>query len=99
MTVRFFMLQCHYASTLDFSNDALRAAEKGFKRLMDGMSNMTNLAASDSSTVNVEALKEACVKAMNDDFNTPILLSKLFEGIKMINLIKVDNDEYYKLQH
>ncbi len=93
MTVRFFMLQCHYASTLDFSNDALRAAEKGFKRLMDGMSNIAGLSPSDSSTVNVEALKEACVNAMNDNFNTPILLSKLFEGIKMINLIKAGTEQ------
>lgn len=87
MTVRFFMLQCHYASTLDFSNDALRAAEKGVKRLMDGIKTLDSLEASDTSTVDVEALKNACLKAMNDDFNTPVLIAKLFDGIKTINLI------------
>lgn len=88
MTVRFFMLQCHYASTLDFSNDALRAAEKGYTRLIEAWRNLQELKASNQSTVDVAQLKEACANAMNDDFNTPILLSKLFEGVKWINQIR-----------
>jgi cysteinyl-tRNA synthetase len=87
MTVRFFMLQSHYASTLDFSNDALRSAEKGFKRLMDGLDNLQKIKPSGKSSVDVAGLKESCTDAMNDDFNTPILISRLFEGIKMVNLI------------
>lgn len=93
MTVRFFMLQGHYASTLDFSNDALRAAEKGYKRLMDGMETLQTLESSDASTVKVADLKKACFEAMNDDFNTPILISKLFDGIKTINLIKSGSEK------
>jgi cysteinyl-tRNA synthetase len=88
MTVRFFMLQCHYASTLDFSNDALRAAEKGNKRLMDAMKTLEELKPSEHSTIDVKALRDKCYAAMNDDFNTPILLSHLFEGVKYINQIK-----------
>lgn len=88
MTVRFFMLQCHYASTLDFSNEALRAAEKGLKRLMDAVNTLNEIDASDTSTVDVEALKTACIDAMNDDFNTPILIGKLFDGVRLINQLK-----------
>src|SRR5690554_422850 len=88
MTVRFFMLQCHYASTLDFSNDALRAAEKGYKRLMDAWQTLQELEPSTQSAVDVKTLHDECRSAMNDDFNTPILLSKLFEAVKMINQIK-----------
>lgn len=88
MTVRFFMLQSHYGSTLDFSNDALRGAEKGYKRMMDGYETLQSLTPSGESTIGVAALKEACIDAMNDDFNTPILISKLFDGVKTINLIK-----------
>lgn len=88
MTVRFFMLQSHYASTLDFSNDALRAAEKGYKRLMDALETLDSLTASNQSTVNVEELRQACDDAMNDDFNTPILIARLFDGVRMINQIK-----------
>lgn len=87
MTVRFFMLQCHYSSTLDFSNDALRAAEKGFARLMSGLESLSKLKSSETSTINVEKLAQDCQSAMDDDFNTPILISKLFEGVKMINLV------------
>lgn len=88
MTVRFFMLQSHYASTLDFSNDALRAAEKGFKRLMDALETLQSLSASKESTIHVAQLKAACDDAMNDDFNTPILIARLFDGVRMINQIK-----------
>ncbi len=93
MTVRFFMLQCHYASTLDFSNDALRAAEKGYKRLSDGIKTLESLQPAETSSVDVDALKKSCVESMNDDFNTPILISKLFDGVKMINLIKAGTEK------
>jgi cysteinyl-tRNA synthetase len=103
MTVRFFMLQSHYSSTLDFSNDALRGAEKGFKRLMDSYNRLQELNGSGTSTVRIEGLVAKCKAAMDDDFNTPILLSHLFEGVKMINLIdsgkeKISEEDLKKLQ-
>ncbi len=88
MTVRFFMLQCHYASTLDFSNDALRAAEKGLQRLMDAAHTIDSLSASTQSSLKLEELRQSCEAAMNDDFNTPVLISVLFEAVKIINQIK-----------
>ncbi len=85
MTVRFFMLMCHYSSTLDFSNTALQAAEKGYARMMSAWKELDNIAASDVNEVDVAALKERCIAAMNDDFNTPILISVLFDAVKNIN--------------
>lgn len=87
MTVRFFMLQCHYASTLDFSNEALQAAEKGFKKLMTALETMNGLSASETGDCDAQDLKTRCVDAMNDDFNTPIMISVLFDGVKMINSV------------
>lgn len=88
MTIRFFMLQAHYRSTLDFSNEALQAAEKGNKRLMQALSDLNELPTSDSSSVDVADLKDRILKAMNDDFNSPIAIAHLFEMVKWINLIK-----------
>ena len=87
MTVRFFMLMGHYASTLDFSNDALQAAEKGLLKLNNAVDTLNKLSGSksDNTEVNIEALSEKCFAAMNDDFNTPILIATLFEGVKIIN--------------
>jgi cysteinyl-tRNA synthetase len=85
MTVRFFMAQSHYRSTLDFSNEALQAAEKGYKRLMESLSNLQRIQPSSSSSVNVAALRDNCYAAMNDDFNTPVLISHLFEGVRIVN--------------
>lgn len=85
MTVRFFMAQSHYRSTLDFSNEALQAAEKGYKRLMESLSNLRRIQPSDSSSVNMAALRDNCYAAMNDDFNTPVLISHLFEGVRIVN--------------
>jgi cysteinyl-tRNA synthetase len=85
MTVRFFMAQSHYRSTLDFSNEALQAAEKGYKRLMESLSSLRRIQPSDSSSVNVAALRDNCYAAMNDDFNTPVLISHLFEGVRIVN--------------
>jgi cysteinyl-tRNA synthetase len=88
MTVRFFMLQCHYASTLDFSNEALQAAEKGFKKLTEAMKTMKSLEVSDSSDFDAKAFADKCQAAMNDDFNTPVTISVLFDGVRTINSVR-----------
>jgi len=85
MAVRFFMMQTHYRSTLDFSNDALEAAEKAYNRLMESYKTLQTLKASATSTENVETIERACYDAMNDDFNTPVLIAHLFDAIRMIN--------------
>jgi len=88
MTIRFFILQAHYRSTLDFSNDALQAAEKGFTKLMNAMETLGQLSATETSTYDVNALEEKCYTSMDDDFNTPILIAHLFEGVRIINSVK-----------
>jgi cysteinyl-tRNA synthetase len=85
--VRFFMMQAHYRSILDFSNDAILAAEKGFNRLTEAMKLMNQLPISKTSTVDVASWKAKCYAAMNDDFNTPILVAELFDAVKMIHTI------------
>jgi len=85
--VRFFFMQAHYRSILDLSNDALEASEKGFIRLMDAVNLLDGLMASKNSSFDIITWKEKCYKAMNDDFNTPILIANLFEGVKHINLL------------
>lgn len=87
MTVRFFMLQAHYRSTLDFSNEALQAAEKGFARLMNACKLVSQLRASDKTSINIATLKENIYDALNDDFNTPIALAHLFEVVRIVNSI------------
>jgi cysteinyl-tRNA synthetase len=86
--VRFFMLQAHYRSIFDFSNDALVASEKGYNRLMESLSIINTLSASHQSDFDVEAWRKDCYHAMNDDFNTPILIAHLFEAAKQIQLMK-----------
>jgi cysteinyl-tRNA synthetase len=81
------MLQAHYRSVLDFSNDAILASEKGFNRLMEGMELIDKLIPSSVSTLSVSEWKKSCYDAMNDDFNTPILIAQLFEGIRYVNLV------------
>ncbi len=88
MTIRFFILQAHYRSTVDFSNTALQAAEKGFTKLMNAMETLGKLSSSDTSTYNVNELQEKCYAAMDDDFNTPILIARLFDGVRIINSVK-----------
>ena len=85
MTIRFFILQAHYRSTLDFSNEALQAAEKGFKRLMEAVDKLDGLKVADRSAIDVEKLSERCYAAMDDDMNTPVMISHLFDGVRMIN--------------
>jgi cysteinyl-tRNA synthetase len=87
MTIRFFILQAHYRSTVDFSNEALLAAEKGMNKLMVALDTLEGLAVSESSTVNVEEFKTKFYSAINDDFNTPILVAHLFDAVKQINSI------------
>ncbi len=85
--VRFFMLQAHYRNMLDLSEDALLAAEKGYKRLMEAIKLVDKLPGSNKSSIDVNAWIDSLYDAMNDDFNTPILIANLFEGVKNINLV------------
>jgi len=87
MTVRFFMLQAHYRSTLDFSNEAMEASEKGFKRLMNSFTLLGNLNVSDVTEVEIAPLQQRCYDAMNDDFNSPVLIAELFEASRIINSV------------
>jgi cysteinyl-tRNA synthetase len=92
MTVRFFMLQAHYRSTLDFRNDALQAAEKGLSRLMAGLKQLATLKTSANSTFSVSEIKEKIYKAMNEDFNTPIAIAHVFDAVRLINLVNDGNE-------
>jgi cysteinyl-tRNA synthetase len=85
---RFFMLQAHYRSNLDFSDDAIVAAEKGFNRLMEAIDGLKEIIVASNSTLDISSWKKACYDAMNDDFNTPILIAQLFEGVRFVNLLK-----------
>lgn len=85
MAVRFFMMQTHYRSTLDFSNEALQASEKGFERLIDAYKILQTLTASDTSIENIKAIEDKCYAAMNDDFNTSVLIAELFDVVRIIN--------------
>lgn len=87
MTVRFFMMQAHYRSTLDFSNEAMEASEKGFKRLMNSFSLLDSLVASNTTEVEIAPLQQRCYDAMNDDFNSPVLIAELFEASRIINSV------------
>lgn len=85
---RFFMLQAHYRSVLDFSDDAIVAAEKGFNRLMEGILILEKLVPDKTSTIDINHWLKTCYEAMNDDFNTPILIANLFEGVRFVNILK-----------
>ena len=90
MTIRFFILQAHYRSTVDFSNEALQAARKGMQRLFDAIRQLDRLTATDNGNVtvaNVDELRQKCYDAMNDDLNTPIVISHLFDACRVINQI------------
>ena len=86
--VRFFNMQAHYRSILDFSSDALEASEKGYYKLMDALNSLQNIQTSKTSSVDIASWKQQCYDAMNDDFNTPILIAHLFEAVKIINQLK-----------
>ncbi len=85
MVIRFFILQSHYRKPLDFSNDALIAAEKGLNRLMKAVNNLEKIEANNTSSIDIKTLEKKLYKALNDDFNTPILIGNLFDGVKIIN--------------
>lgn len=83
--VRFFFLQAHYRSVLDLSNDAIIAAEKGYFRLTSAIEKLPHIAASETSSYNIQEWIDTCYEALNDDFNTPVLISHLFDIVKLIN--------------
>ena len=99
MTIRFFILQAHYRSTVDFSNEALQAAQKGYEKLMTAADTLLTLKVSDATDYNIEEWQAKCYAAMDDDFNSPILIANLFDAVKMINSIndgkaKIDAENY-----
>ncbi|MCI4642867.1 MAG: cysteine--tRNA ligase [Flavobacteriaceae bacterium] len=106
--VRFFMMQAHYTSILDLSNEALLASEKGHQRLLEALQNLADIEPQEGpSHFNIDAWEKRCYQAMNDDFNTPILIAHLFEAVKEINHLKdgsrqinpSDKDRLNKLLH
>ena len=88
--VRFFIMQANYRSVLDFSGEALLASEKGHSKLMEAIRYLESATASKSSSFDVNSWVSSCYDAMNDDFNTPVLISNLFEGVKFINQMKAN---------
>jgi cysteinyl-tRNA synthetase len=93
---RFFMLQANYRSVLDFSDEALQAAEKAYIKLLEAIQSIEYLETSNSSTIEVSKWKSNCYKAMNDDFNSPVLIAHLFEAVKFINNIKAGKAQITK---
>ena len=87
MTIRFFILMAHYRSTVDFSNEALQAAEKGLQRLLEGWRNLERITPSATTTIEVKGLRENCYEAMNDDLGTPLVISHLFDACRCINQV------------
>ena len=94
--VRFFILQAHYRSVLDFSSEAIEASEKGFNKLMEAQKSLSNLKSSSSSDMDINKWLENCYSALNDDFNTPILIAELFNSVKFINQIKSEKAQITK---
>jgi len=91
MTIRFFILQAHYRSTVDFSNEALQASEKGLARLMDAYHALDKIQPGYETTVEVAGLRQKCFEALNDDLNSPIAISHLFDAARLINTVKDGN--------
>jgi len=87
MTIRFFILQAHYRSTLDFSNEALHASQKGLEKLAHAMKLLETIRAGKSSSISVEEIETRCEEALRDDMNTPVLIAHLFDGVKMIRAL------------
>ncbi|OWP76175.1 cysteine--tRNA ligase [Flavobacterium oreochromis] len=90
--IRFCFLQAHYRSELDISNDAMIASEKGYNRLMEAIKSIDSITVTNQSSIDIEQWASSCYQAMNDDFNTPILIANLFEGARIINVLR-DNKE------
>ncbi len=93
MSIRFFILQAHYRSTLDFSNEGLQAAEKGMNKMMAAVEVLEKLKPSSASTSDVKAIRENCYAAMNDDLNTAIAISHLFEAVRVINSVHAGTEQ------
>ncbi len=91
MTIRFFILQAQYRSTLDFSNEALQGAEKALTRMLDGWRRLNELVPSAESTIDVSGLRSKCYEALDDDLNTPIVIAHLFEACRLINQVNDGN--------
>lgn len=91
MTIRFFILQAHYRGTVDFSNEALKAAEKAYERMMDGWHRLCELKPADTTTARLENYGERCAEAMNDDLNTPNVIATLFDACRIINQVNDGN--------
>lgn len=87
LTIRFFILQAHYRSTLDFSNQALQAADKGLRRLLKAGETLQQLKPSEKSSVDIRSLRNQCYEAMNDDFNSPVVIAHLFDAVRIINSV------------
>jgi cysteinyl-tRNA synthetase len=93
MTIRFFIMQAHYRSTLDFSNEGLQAAEKGMNKLLAAATLTSKLKPSATSTSDVKAVRENAYAALNDDLNTAIAISHLFEGVRIINSVYAGTEQ------
>lgn len=87
MVVRFFILQAHYRSTVDFSNEALQAAEKGLEKLMNSLETLEKITPGDKSDFDILAFREKCYNALNDDLNSPVLIAHLFDAVRFINSV------------
>ncbi len=104
MVIRFFILQAHYRSTVDFSNEALQAAEKALQKMTDGYRRLQNLLPAEKSTVELPDYQSACYTAMDDDLNTPMVIATLFDACKIINQasdgsVKLNADDLASLRH
>ncbi len=92
MTIRFFILQAHYRSTIDFSNEALKASEKGLERLMTAIQTLNELTANEKSSVDISTITDNYFLALDDDLNSPVAIAHLFDGVKIINSVKAGNE-------
>ena len=92
MTIRFFILQAHYRSTVDFSNEALQASEKGLQRLLEAMEGLNKITPAAASNADVKGVRAKCYEAINDDLNTPIVISHLFDAARVINNVIAGNN-------
>jgi cysteinyl-tRNA synthetase len=90
--IRFFFLQAHYRSVVDISNDAVLASEKGFQKLMEALKTLQNIAPSAASSFSVSDWESKALQALDDDFNSPILIAHLFDAVKLINQLKINNE-------
>ena len=96
MTIRFFILQAHYRGTLDFSNSALAAAEKGFLKLISAIQTLKNITHNKVSSFDIKKIEEKYYSSLNDDFNTPILIAHLFDSVKTINALNASKETLNK---